>query len=246
MDMSKEAIDKIESLVEKGNIVRSGDRDWSTKDLKPVIFNPMADTFTGYTLKSLADYISKNIDELEIKKYFVQVFGVEKVRLVSHLIGVNRKRETPVEVILDPELEAFPFERFMSQEEFIIKFRSGFQPQSGDDFEELLQMVKKVSGGTSIELNDDGITQAVAVARGASGTFKDVKSPKPIVRLAPYRTFRDIDQVESEFLFRIRLNSDDVPTIALFEADGGRWRNEAANRIEEFLLARLPDLLVLA
>ena len=29
MDMSKEAIDKIEALVEKGNIVRSGDRDWS-------------------------------------------------------------------------------------------------------------------------------------------------------------------------------------------------------------------------
>ena len=58
---------------------------------------------------------------------------------------------------------------------------------------------------------------------------------KPIVRLSPYRTFREIEQPESQFLLRIRTDDRGNAEVALFEADGGVWRNEARLRIAEYL-----------
>lgn len=244
MDLSREAIEKIEGLVTDSMIIQSGGKDWTAKTLHPVVFEAKAEAISGYTLKGLCDYINHNIDQLDLPKYFVHVLGVDKVSFLSSIRGELRNREKPILVSPDPENKEFSFGTFMTQEEFIIRFRAGFQQQKGDDFDEVLSMVKKVTGGTAIELDDDGITQTVEVKRGVTGNYKELKSPKPIVNLSPYRTFRDIDQVRSEFLFRLRL-SGDIPSIALFEADGGRWRIEAASRIEEYITSRLPNVLVI-
>ena len=56
-------------------------------------------------------------------------------------------------------------------------------------------------------------------------------------------------QIQSEFLFRMKLvdTENGVVGCALFEADGGRWRNEAVNAIRDFLKESLPaDLAIIA
>lgn len=66
--------------------------------------------------------------------------------------------------------------------------------------------------------------------------------PNP-VELVPFRTFVEINQVPSAFIFRARAAkdpySDNKETkdiqFALFEADGGAWRIEAASRIKKYL-----------
>ena len=54
--------------------------------------------------------------------------------------------------------------------------------------------------------------------------------PNPAV-LKPYRTFVEVEQPESKFVFRMQTG----PEMALFEADGGAWRIQAMKNIKEYL-----------
>jgi hypothetical protein len=69
--------------------------------------------------------------------------------------------------------------------------------------------------------------------------------PNP-VRLAPFRTFRDVfEQPESAFVLRVK-KTPTLPEVGLFEADGGEWRLTAIDRVRAWLVGRLPtDVAVL-
>jgi hypothetical protein len=162
------------------------------------------------------------------------------------MYGDDLKREELVIATLGENLETFPFGNFLSQEEFAIRFRSLFVQKKGDDFEYVLSYASKLVGGTQIDGSDDGITQEVQVKRGLSGALKDKVALKPIVKLSPYRTFREVEQPQSEFLLRVRLDSNDVPTVALFEADGGAWINQATETVVQYIQSLVSDIPVIA
>lgn len=63
---------------------------------------------------------------------------------------------------------------------------------------------------------------------------------KPRVELAPFRSFPEIEQPVSSFIFRLR-GGDPVhaPLCALFEADGRRWEHEAMQRVRAWLAERV-------
>ena len=61
--------------------------------------------------------------------------------------------------------------------------------------------------------------------------------PNP-VELAPYRTFPEVEQPISKFIFRMQ----EGPRAALYEADGGAWRNKAILSIKEYLQEELKEL----
>ena len=72
-----------------------------------------------------------------------------------------------------------------------------------------------------------------------------VPVPNPVA-LVPFRTFIEVEQPESKFVFRVK----DGPQMGLFEADGGEWRLAAMLRIKEYLegsfTAKGIDVKVLA
>jgi hypothetical protein len=77
--------------------------------------------------------------------------------------------------------------------------------------------------------------------------LKTAEKIRARVTLAPYRTFREVEQPRSEFLFRLRNKApDNLPECALFEADGGRWKLDAMLTIKEWLKDRKPILEVIA
>lgn len=247
MDMSKEAIEKIESLVNEGRTVTVGEMVYSAKDLKPVLFEPKVDSITIHSLRGFCDYINSKFDMESAKDdLMVIVDNIDSVRLVSHIAGVKKQREQFMSAVIDKELETFPFGNFMSQEEFAIRFRSSFAKKEKDDTDYILQYVSKLAGGTSVDLEDDGVTQNVGVKKGVSGVNVERKNVKPIVKLSPYRTFREIVQPESEFLFRVRMDGNNIPTAALFEADGGAWRSDAMKTIAEYIAENCGDIKIIA
>jgi len=69
---------------------------------------------------------------------------------------------------------------------------------------------------------------------------------KAIVKLSPFRTFREIEQPESEFLLRIRLDANENPTVALFEADGSAWSIKAMENIVEYVKKLVTGIEVIA
>ena len=65
--------------------------------------------------------------------------------------------------------------------------------------------------------------------------------PNP-VKLRPYRTFAEIEQPESSYVFRIK-DSERGPHFKLVESDGGLWKNVTMKKIKEYLEYELSEEL---
>jgi hypothetical protein len=63
----------------------------------------------------------------------------------------------------------------------------------------------------------------------------------PRISLRPYRTFREIDPVESDFLLRFKAQKDSLPQVALIPVDAGRWKTDTALMVRHWLTTNLPD-----
>jgi hypothetical protein len=71
-----------------------------------------------------------------------------------------------------------------------------------------------------------------------------VKNP---VTLTPYRTFREVWQPESKFVFRLRGGDEkNSPQCALFEAAGEAWRIDCIKNIKSYLLGMISDIPIIA
>ena len=141
---------------------------------------------------------------------------------------IEKEREKPYSAVA--EGSRFNFGSGYDYERFVIAIRSQFiqTPNTAN----LLQLLKKVSNIESVETSDDGITQSVVAKQGAM-----LAKISPIIRLAPFRTFIEVEQPDSDFLFRI----SDRNVFALYEADGGVWKIKAKKNIRAFFEAALGD-----
>jgi hypothetical protein len=194
-----------------------------------VIRAPEAAPLTIHTLQGLVDYIGGQA--LEVRGCFIHVLSPDMVRLTSSLTEGTRQRETLAEVSLLQS--AFRFGQYIPQEEFIVGVQSQFVET------ETRAALLKIAGSITAEAiqisEDDGVTQR-ATAKVGIARQAVVDLPNP-VSLRPYRTFTEVDQPESLFVFRMR--GGNIPSLALFEADGGAWRNQAIKDIAYWLTGAL-------
>ena len=98
-----------------------------------------------------------------------------------------------------------------------------------EDKAKLLKYTALITDDTVKNFGDDGISQKVTVKTGVA-SVSDAVVPNPVT-LAPFRTFPEVIQPESKFIFRMK----EGPSAALFEADGGAWRNKAILNIKAYL-----------
>src|SRR3712207_352563 len=123
---------------------------------------------------------------------------------------------------------------YYGTEEFNILLQSAFVQNEDRDI--LLKVVGNIKEEVIKSVGDDGISQAATIKTGVA-TMGDVIIPNP-VSLIPRRTFNEVEPPESQFIFRMK----DGPRCALFEADGGAWKNEAMKNIKEYLASALEDI----
>lgn len=243
--MKADAIDAIKGLVEQASALKEvNGEQYSTVQLHRVKHNPSIKALTITTLTGLVDYIKSDVDKSVWGKTIIVVDGPGNVSMRSVADEKELTRDTFVEVRAH-EGNSFNFGQYMDSEEFIIKVKSMFSQTP--DLTILLSFISKISVKNSLETQDDGVSQAVAVNRGMSGALQDRAIAPSIVGLAPYRTFREITQPTSQFLFRMKAGHDtSKPTCALFEADGGTWRNAAVLSIKEYLTGKLEGATIIA
>lgn len=60
--------------------------------------------------------------------------------------------------------------------------------------------------------------------------------------LRPYRTFLEVEQPESAFVFRMKQDNYGSVMCAVFEADGGAWKMDATQAIKEYLQRELDGM----
>ena len=230
--MLKEALQYIVGLKEPVVEMYNGEY-YSDKPLHRIEnYIPKANSVTVQTLTSLLDYIFGEVDEMA-KKMIVAVESPTTVRLYSQLDD-NRDREYLM--VAEAFLPSFHFNQFMDQESFCIALQSKFI--KNDDRDLLLKFAGTVESGTVAQYGDDGVTQKATIKTGLASKGEAIL-PNP-VRLKPYRTFLEIDQPESDFIFRMREGRG--VECAIYEADGGAWQIEAMQRIKAYLQEALEDM----
>lgn len=187
-------------------------------------------------LDSLITYIKENTDVLRPdNNLIIKINNPAEITLHTELIGNFNQRFTPV--VCFALVTEFPWGRFVSPEEFIIMAQSRFVET--EDLAKIRAIVGNVTSEEVLKFSDDGISQQVTAKSGIARVENVVVPPR--VKLAPYRTFIEIEQPESEFVFRAK-KADGLPNFALFEADGGAWRIEAMKRIKAYLEEQLKDV----
>lgn len=209
-----------------------GGQTYSDKPLNRISYSPRALSIEMNTLTSLVDYIKANIDTMS-EKMIVHVESPTRVSLYSQL-DADRCRESMVEVVA--RVPKFEFGRFIDHEEFLINLQSKFIDE--EDRALVLKFAGTVEDGTVADYSDDGITQKATVKTGIASKT-DAVVPNP-VKLVPYRTFLEVAQPASDFIFRMK--SERGIQCAIFEADGGAWVNEATQNIKEYLGEELKEL----
>lgn len=232
--MIEKAINKILEL-SKPNITEFDGRPFSDKDLFLVDTIPEARALEMSTLSSLVLYIKKCAVERNAAFYIVHVVSPTEVHLVSSL-NDDRNRETLA--VVKAGIPDFMFGRMMDHEEFIIGVQAKFVDDESTDKALVLKFAGTVKNGSVTEYGDDGITQKATVKKGISSMAEAIV-PSPC-KLRPYRTFTEVEQPVSEFVFRMR--DGDHISCALFEADGGAWKNQAKQNISAYLEENLGDI----
>ncbi len=231
--MIKKALEYVVGLGE-ARVQEIGGQMYSDKPLERVNFNPKADKIRMSTLTSLVDYTKANIDTMN-DKMIIHVVSPTTVRLYSSL-DKEREREYMVDVVANlPKIE---FDQFIDHESFCIGLQSKFIQDPETDVALVLKFAGTVEDGTVAQYGDDGVTQKATIKTGIASKA-DAKVPNP-VRLRPYRTFHEVEQPASDFIFRMK--SERGISCALFEADGGAWENAAMANIKYYLEYELADV----
>ena len=239
--MIKNAMKYLIDELAKPNIQEIHGEVYSDKTLKRIKHHPQAECINMNTLTSLVAYIKSGIDPME-KQMIVHVQSPTKVRLYSALDD-ERDREYIVTVCAD--LPEFRFGTFLGHEEFCINLQSKFI--DNEDRALLLKFAGTVEAGSVAEYGDDGVTQKATVKTGIASKG-DAIVPSP-AKLVPYRTFHEVKQPASDFIFRMRQDRSGEISCGLFEADGGAWTMEAMRNIKEYLtaeLATIPGILIIS
>lgn len=192
---------------------------------------PKVEPIKVNSLTGLVDYLKSKFDESAFDGTMVHVVSESQVKLVSNILDDSGRETYMVAEAFSPK---FSFDRFHDVENFIISMQSCFV--QNEDSEKILRIVGNLKEENVRQTGDDGVSQKVTAKTGIA-TVEEIKVPNPVI-LSPYRTFAEIKQPESKFVFRMQQG----PRCALFEADGGAWRLEAMYRIKDFLEEELEGM----
>ena len=224
-------------------IVNVTGRNYSDKELH-AIHAPQPGSILVSTLSGLTDYLITNVDGLERGKLICHVDSPSEVYIRSALLGDFADRACYIRAELD-QLQ-LPFNKWMDGESFNIALQSCFCEPEGLAATDKGLVLKYISSVVSIAeaaTADDGVTQAVTVKAGISS--KHVQALPNPVTLRPFRTFTEVEQPASSFIFRCRQDNGAMQ-FSLTEADGGAWRSEAMRNIKAFMEDAVPGLNVIA
>ncbi|WP_425447765.1 hypothetical protein [Dethiothermospora halolimnae] len=226
--------DSLEFLMEKGyeeEVLVETEKGLFSKTRLERVQLPQIETLTVSNLTSLIDYCKNNIDDFK-GDLLIQVVSPKEVKLLTPLdVDRNRQEIIRAVAILPNNVH---YDSFIDTERFNIMLQSAFV--NNKDKELLLKFTGLIRDEAVKDTGDDGVSQKVTIKTGVA-SVGEAQVPNP-VSLAPYRTFPEIEQPESKFIFRMKSG----PVAAIYQADGGAWRNEAMRSIKEYLEKELKDL----
>lgn len=196
------------------------DNNGNASEVRPLDYK--AQPLKVGTLTGFVDYMKQ-----KDRHYLTTYIHVEDERTVSVVSNLDQLGERERLITAVADVPHFEYEHFYGSEELIIALQAKFTQTNDRDI--LLKVIGNIKEENVRNTGDTGFSQAVTMQTGIT-SVSDVVVPNA-VELAPYRTFLEVEQPTSEFVFRMK----DGPRAALFEADGGVWKHKAIKNIKAYL-----------
>lgn len=209
----------------------SNARKWEPIIVPVLPDEPHPSPLKFFTLDGFISYVNENTEGMmrDEKRYIVQVADEKTVYLLDHPSSNNKKRY--IIASCEAHTPDIIFEQYLDTERFNTMLLSTFIDTDARKL--LFTVVKSMTKEQNLNTTDDGVSQVITVKQGIS-TAANVQFQNP-VPLKPMRTFSEVDQPESNFTLRVSENAE----CALFESDGGAWKNEAVSRIACYVRQKL-------
>lgn len=232
MDNIKDALQYLVGLGEDTSTTEVLDicgHTYANKSLKRYDEIPKASAIKAATLTAMIDYIAYKAIEFPSD----MILYVESPTEVTLMSGLDTERRREYLFTCDANVSEFRFDSWYDQERFVIELQANFQ--SNSDLQAILQVAGNVEAKTTANYGDDGISQKTTIKTGIAA-LEDVIVPNPCI-LIPYRTFQEVGQPASKFVFRIK--DGGRPEFKLIEAENKLWRNEAIANIKGYFYTAL-------
>ena len=245
-DLTAEVINKIESLVIAANkkenrVIEIGGHPFKAETLTRIFDSPRPGTIDVCSLSAIVEYVGNTLEGIDPAKLFAHIVSPEEVLLLETFSGDEKYRTCYMRARLVNDCKPFEFGHWYESEAFIIALMSLFKDT--EDRKVVLTIASYLVSESMIAKTDNGATMKTQASQGVINT-SDAVDPGVAV-LKPFRTFRQVDQPASSFLFRYRALEDKV-VLTLIEADGGAWKHEAIANIQAYIEKEVPELKVIA
>lgn len=249
-DLTPATIDKIAEFSRKANAkenrvieldLGAGAKKFDAQSLMRIYDDPRPSTLVVSSLSAIAEYVKNGLEGIDVSKLFARIVSPTKVELFEAFSGEEKKRTCYMVAELANDVTPFRFGNFLDTESFVISLMSLFEET--DDLEKVLSVASSLVSEAKVAKTDDKATTKTQANQGVINT-SGVEIPK-VVNLEPFRTFRQVAQPISSFIFRYRSEGDEIG-LALFEADGGAWKHEAMENIAKYFGEQVPELKVIA
>jgi hypothetical protein len=241
-NMIKEALQYLLAMGEPIFREEQDGRLYSSRSLQEI----MPPLPTPISVHTLAGFVALyKLRDNTNEKAFIHIVDHLNVLLVNKELDAWRRRENGVHAQVPSDTPRFRFGQYLDPDEFVVGLQTMFEdPQYDTDHQRVMRLVSNLAAEMVTISSDDGISQSVATRQGI--VTKGEEKVVPRVRLSPWRTFREVSQPTSEFVLRLRGRQGQQPACALFEADGGSWKNDAIDTIKDFLAKELPSADIVA
>lgn len=154
----------------------------------------------------------------------VIVCSAREVVALGPEFGQRRQRDVFVKATCPTPLKSWNYQPL---EDFRIHLVTSFAPTAARAA--LLERIATVKDEAITTSEDDGVTQKVTAKVGISSVGQ-VALP-PVIKLAQVRSFEDVEQIETPYLFRLRKGTMGIEA-ALFEVQTG-WETKQARLVAE-------------
>lgn len=191
---------------------------------------PRPSTLNLRTLNSLIDYLKSDLNGINNKRLMIVINSPTQIIVCEQ---DDEDLDRNVLVTVEAITPTVNFGRYEGASDFNVLLQSRFV--DADDRSTVLEFASALKIEKGTDIIDNGISQVTTIKDGVASLAK-ATAPNPVT-LRPYRTFAEVEQPASQFIFRINALAE----MALFEADGGKWRLDAINNIASYLKAELAE-----
>lgn len=235
--MEAKTLDKLQQLILDAQAVQEIDGVKYTAGNLHAIYQPVPETLLIESLDGMIDFIQNNRDGVKAEDLMIHVINHRQVCLYGRFNPETNGRTGYVMASLSEQFKPFPFNRYLDHEEFIIAMLTLFEPSPDQDA--FIARVQAIKSKNDEKNHDNGVTMTKTQVQGLEA---DGMAQKEVVKLRPFRTFSEVPQAESQFIFRMKPGQLGGISLALFECDGGAWVNGVRSNIVRYLQESLKEI----